>query len=54
MVQSERGLASGCVCPACFATCRACMGEGARVLTPEAIRELELEQGVDDEDCLGE
>lgn len=51
MVQSERGLESGCVYPACLAVCRACMGEGARVLTPEAIRRLERAEGPDgDED----
>ena len=26
MIQSEHGLESGCVCPACFNRCSACMG----------------------------
>jgi len=26
MVQQEKGLNSHCICPACFATCAACMG----------------------------
>lgn len=56
MVQSERGLSSGCVCPACLAACRACMGGEARVLTPEALRarQQEREQSADDEGHLGE
>lgn len=37
MVQSEKGLESGCVCPECFNKCSACMGVGAKPLKKEDI-----------------
>lgn len=38
MVQEERGLTSGCRCPACGARCRDCMGTAQEPLSPEALR----------------
>jgi hypothetical protein len=38
MVQSERGLQSGCVCPACGNACRDCMGSVEAPLTPGQLR----------------
>ena len=38
MIQSERGLLSGCVCPACGNMCTACMGTGAPPLSVEELK----------------
>lgn len=37
MVQSEHGLASGCICPNCGFTCAACMGTAQPPLSREAL-----------------
>ena len=37
MVQHEQGLESGCICPACFFQCKACMGTEQ---PPAALDEL--------------
>ena len=39
MVQREHGLESGCVCPACFHACTACMGTEE---PPAALGELQF------------
>ncbi len=38
MVQSERGLESGCRCPECLNTCNDCMGTAQKPLTAEELR----------------
>lgn len=38
MVQTERGLMSGCQCPECGNMCRDCMGSVEAPLTPDAIK----------------
>ena len=38
MVQTERGLFSGCKCPACFNVCRDCMGTPQGPKTPEELK----------------
>lgn len=41
MVQRERGVESGCVCPQCFNVCTACISPaGGRPLSPEALKEV--------------
>ncbi len=40
MVQRENGLESGCVCPACFFTCSACMGTVQSPVSGDALRSL--------------
>ena len=43
MIQQERGLFSGCVCPACGASCTACMGtEQAPVEASELSMQAQL------------
>ena len=43
MVQAERGLSSGCVCPECLHTCSDCMGTAQKPLSAEDLkRSLEL------------
>ncbi len=43
MIQRERGLLSGCVCPACGASCTACMGtEQAPVEASELSMQAQL------------
>ncbi len=37
MVQVERGIKSGCKCPACAYICRACMGGGVPPLERDEI-----------------
>ena len=39
MVQTERGLFSGCQCPECGNICRDCMGSVDSPLTPDQLRE---------------
>ncbi len=39
MVQTERGLFSGCQCPECGNICRDCMGSVDSPLTPEQLRQ---------------
>lgn len=39
MIQSEKGLLSGCKCPECGNACRDCMGSVEVPLTPEQLRE---------------
>lgn len=39
MIQAERGLVSGCVCPACGFLCRACMGHEQSVLNRDTFLE---------------
>jgi hypothetical protein len=41
MVQSERGLESGCRCPECLNTCNDCMGTAQKPLTAEDLRSRE-------------
>ncbi len=41
MVQSERGLESGCRCPECFNGCTDCMGTAQKPLTAEDIKNRE-------------
>jgi len=38
MVQAERGLMSGCCCPACGNECRDCMGSLEKPLSVEELR----------------
>lgn len=38
MVQTERGLLSGCLCPACGNACRDCMGSADGPQSVEALR----------------
>lgn len=38
MVQRERGLESGCICPACSEKCNACVADGQHPSTVEDIR----------------
>lgn len=38
MVQQERGLKSGCMCPACGFSCNACMGTEQAPLSKEELR----------------
>ncbi len=40
MVQQEKGVESTCICPNCFNTCSACMGNRTTV---KSIEELKLE-----------
>lgn len=43
MVQREQGVKSGCVCPACFYACAACISpEGGKPLGPDQLRSLLL------------
>ena len=37
MIQAERGLDSGCICPACGFVCRACMGHEQKLLNRETF-----------------
>lgn len=39
MVQRERGLESGCCCPACGNVCRDCMGSASGPLDVAALRD---------------
>jgi hypothetical protein len=41
MVQSERGLESGCRCPECLNICNDCMGTAQKPLTAEDLRSRE-------------
>jgi hypothetical protein len=40
MVQNEKGLSSGCYCPACGAVCTACMGSKDKPLSVEELHKL--------------
>ena len=40
MVQQEKGVDSTCICPNCFNTCSACMGNRTAV---KSVEELKLE-----------
>ena len=57
MIQAERGLQSGCVCPACGFVCRACMGHDQQLLNRETflqeyIMRKAMEQPMEeDDDC---
>ena len=42
MVQSEKGVESMCVCPNCFNTCSACMGNRTSVKSVEELKQLFL------------
>ncbi len=43
MVQREQGVESGCVCPACFYTCSACVTpEGGQPLSADQLRSVLL------------
>ena len=46
MIQTERGLSSGCKCPDCGAECHDCMGSEQPPMDREALikRMLELER----------
>ena len=53
MVQQEKGVESGCVCPQCFFTCSACVTpEGGRPLNPDELRSAflsrQLLESIDD------
>ena len=40
MVQRERGVESGCICPQCFTVCTACISPlGGKPLSPEDLKE---------------
>lgn len=40
MVQRERGVESGCVCPQCFTVCTACISPlGGKPLSPEDLKQ---------------
>jgi hypothetical protein len=49
MVQSERGLESGCRCPECFNVCTDCMGTAQKPLTAEDIKNREALLLLDEE-----
>ena len=53
MVQSE-GLEKGCVCPACLARCKQCLGTDSVIskdaLTAEAVRFLEDAVALEDDE----
>jgi hypothetical protein len=40
MIQNEKGLKSGCVCPSCGYFCSSCMGSSEGPLTPSQLSEL--------------
>ncbi len=43
MVQDEKGVLSGCICPECFFTCSACVsGSGGQPLDIESLKMLAL------------
>ncbi|MDO4564211.1 MAG: hypothetical protein Q4C04_01195 [Clostridia bacterium] len=52
MVQSEKGLDSGCVCPECLTRCTACMGAMGAPKSAEELRLIaRLRLGGDEEEA---
>lgn len=47
MIQTEKGLLSGCLCPACGNACRDCLGSAQGPQSVEALR-LRFAAGVED------
>ncbi|MDO4543871.1 MAG: hypothetical protein Q4C01_04880 [Clostridia bacterium] len=47
MVQNEKGLDSGCICPECFTKCSACMGGEEGPLDKDSLRMIALLREVD-------
>ncbi len=50
MIQSEKGLMSGCKCPNCFNVCRDCMGSAQGPLDVEELKRLRFSADAPEEE----
>ncbi len=48
MIQAERGLGSGCVCPACGNICKDCMGSTQGPMTKAELKSLKFADKYDE------
>ncbi|OQB23302.1 MAG: hypothetical protein BWY11_01906 [Firmicutes bacterium ADurb.Bin182] len=54
MIQSEKGLESGCICPECRSFCGICLGTAGEPKTPSQLRKFIENLPVDTDEEAGD